>query len=255
MAFGKERKRETSNVLELQNAAKTLYTNIRFMSVDEPIKTVMLTSSVPNEGKTTACKYLGEAIASSGRDVLIVDTDMRRRSMAASLNVRSQAGLYRVLLGRTSLELAVVSTSTAHLYFLDVEPSIPNPVEVLSSKRFASFAQRLRDSYDYVIYDTPPVGTFVDAAVLSTLVDATVMVVRPDFVKREELMGAYDQLEKAGANVIGICATFVEGTGSEYYYKYYTTSSGKRVKKKKRASSSGAQLSDADVMHRSIPDL
>ena len=73
----------------------------------------------------------------------------------------------------------------------------------------------------------PPVGTFVDAAILSTLVDATIMVVRPNLTKRSELMEAYEQLQKANAKVIGVCATFVEGSGSEYYYAYYTKDGGR----------------------------
>lgn len=88
----------------------------------------------------------------------------------------------------------------------------------------------MEQRFDYVIFDTPPVGTFVDAAVLSALVDGTVLVVKPGGAKREEVLRAYDQLQTAGANVIGTCATFVEGTGSEYYYAYYTEG-GKRVKK------------------------
>ena len=85
-------------------------------------------------------------------------------------------------------------------------------------------------SFDYVVFDTPPVGTFVDAAVVSTLADATVMVARVGEVKREELRGAYEQLEKAGANVIGVCATFCDPMNSSYYYYY--SDDGKRAKRR-----------------------
>ena len=103
-----------------------------------------------------------------------------------------------------------------------------SPADIISSKRFHRLVERLEQSYEYVIYDMPPVGTFVDAAILSTLVDGTIMVVKPGEVKRDELVDAYQQLQKAGANVLGICATFCEGTGSEYYYAYYTKD-GERV--------------------------
>ena len=103
----------------------------------------------------------------------------------------------------------------------------------------------LEDTYDYVVFDTPPVGTFVDAAILSTMVDGTVMVVKPNSTKRAELVDAYGQLKKADANVLGICATFCEGTGSEYYYAYYT-SSGERVKAGEAASASSG--------HAALPD-
>lgn len=224
-----KKKKQTSNQLEIQNAAKTLYANIRFLSVDRPIRSIVITSSVPNEGKSTTAVNLAQAIATSGKRVLLVETDMRRRSLANMLNVRSSAGLYAVVTNTEPISSAVASTATTNLWFLDVEPSIPNPADLLASRRFAQFGAQLEDLYDYVIYDTPPVGTFVDAAIISTLVDATLLVVRPGLVKRTELQNAYEQLQKADANVIGVCATFVEGSGSEYYYAYYTES-GKRVK-------------------------
>lgn len=228
---GKKRKNKSgaSNALEVQNAAKTLYANIRFMSVDDPIRSVVITSTAPNEGKTTTAVQLGRAMATAGKTVLLVEADMRRRSLAAMLEVHPQAGLYAVLSGAAPLSAAIASTSTPNLYFLDTEPNIPNPADIISSKRYRALAAKLAERFDYVIFDTPPVGTFVDAAVLSTMADGLVLVVRPGEVKRSALVGAYDQLRKADANVLGICATFCEGTGSEYYYAYYT-SDGHRVK-------------------------
>lgn len=224
-----KKKKQSSNQLEIQNAAKTLFANIRFMAVDSPIKSIVVTSSVPNEGKSTASVNLAQAIATAGKRVLLVEADMRRRSLAAMLNVRSAAGLYAVLTDAVPLDVAVASTTTANLFFLDTEPNIPNPADMIASKRFSRLVRLLEERYDYVIFDMPPVGTFVDAAILSTLVDATIMVVRPNLVKRTELAEAYEQLQKANANVVGVCATFVEGSGSEYYYAYYTNS-GERVK-------------------------
>lgn len=224
-----KKKKQASNQLEVQNAAKTLYANIRFLSVDDPIRSIVITSSIPNEGKTTTAINLAQAIATSGKRVLLVEADMRRRSLASMMHVRSSAGLYAVLADQVPVMQAIATTTTPNLSFLDVEPSIPNPADLIASRRFKKLTQALAEYYDYVIYDTPPVGTFVDAAVLSTLVDATIMVVRPNQVKRADLQHAYEQLQKADANVIGVCATFVEGTGSEYYYAYYTES-GKRVR-------------------------
>lgn len=227
--MAKKKKRQTSNSLEIQNAAKTLFANIRFMSVDAPIKSIVITSSVPNEGKSTVAMNLAQAIATSGKRVLLVEADMRRRSLADMMHVRAPVGLYAALTEASPLASAITGTSTPNLYFLDVEPNIPNPADMISSKRYKYLVQTLEEKYDYVIFDTPPVGTFVDAAILSTIADATVVVVRPDETKRSELLGAYEQLQKAGGNVIGLCATFVEGSGSEYYYAYYNAS-GARVK-------------------------
>lgn len=225
--MAKQKKKVGSNTLEVQNAAKTLFANIRFMSPDDPIRSIVVTSSVPNEGKSTCVYELGKAIATSGRTVLLVEADMRRRTMASLIGAHAGAGTYAVLSEQVQLRDAVVATPTPNLFFLDTEPNIPNPADIISSKRFHRLAKQLTDSYDYVIFDTPPVGTFVDAAILSTIADGTVMVVKPGGVKRDELIDAYEQLQKAEANVLGICATFCEGTGSEYYYAYYTKDGSK----------------------------
>lgn len=220
--MAKKMKKTGTNTLEIQNAAKTLFANIRFMSPDNPIRSIVMTSSVPNEGKSTCSLELARAIATSGKTILLVEADMRRRTMASLLGVHAAAGVYAVLSDQVDLQDAVVPTDTPNLYFLDTEPNIPNPADIISSKRFHRLVEHMEQSYDYVLFDMPPVGTFVDAAILSTLVDGTIMVVRPGEVKRTELVDAYEQLQKAGANILGICATFCEGTGSEYYYAYYT---------------------------------
>lgn len=189
-------KKKTADRLVVQNAAKTLMANIRFASVDDPIRTLVLTSSVPNEGKSFVSVNLAKAIATSGKRVLLVECDMRRRSLADILELHARNGLYAVLSDQVPLSAAVVSTAQQNLDFLDAEPHIPNPADILASKRFARLVAVLEREYDFVIFDTPPVGTFVDAAVLSALVDATALVVRDNFTKRAEVLNAHDQARK-----------------------------------------------------------
>lgn len=222
------KKKKAADRLVVQNAAKTLFANIRFASVDNPIRSLVLTSSVPNEGKSTVSIQLAAAIAQSGKRVLLVEVDMRRRSLADMLGVHTRGGLYAVLSEQMPLRAAIVPTSQG-FDFLDSEPHIPNPVDILTSKRFAGLVDKLSHDYDFVVYDTPPVGTFVDAAVLSTLVDATALVVRENFARRDEVANAYEQLRKADANVIGAVMNYCETETSEYYYAYYNKE-GKRVK-------------------------
>lgn len=223
--------KQSNNMQELRNSINTLLTNIRFSSPDKPIKSIVITSSVPNEGKTTVAAELSRAIAQTGARVLLVETDMRRRSLGALLKVHGEAGLYAVITGQVPASSAVVAVPRVPgLYFLDAEPRIPNPVEVLSSKRFAKLFESMIASFDYVVFDTPPVGTFVDAAVIAAMADATVMCARVGEVKRDELRGAYEQLEKSGANVIGVCATFCESLNTSYYYYY--SDDGKRTRRK-----------------------
>lgn len=216
------RSRNRSMKLEMQNAAKTLLANIRFASVDDPIASLVVTSSIPNEGKSTVSVNLAEAIATSGKSVLLVECDFRNRTLADMLDVHATGGIYAVLSEELSLDQAVAPTSVSNMYLLDVEPHIPNPADVLSSKRFRSMAAALEERFDYVIYDTPPVGTFVDAAILSTLADGAVLVVRENYTKRDSILGAYDQLKKAGAHVLGVVMNHCETSSNEYYYAYYT---------------------------------
>ena len=232
---------EVDAAVYLQNSAKTLATNIRFASVDKPISTLVVTSSIPNEGKSTIAISLSEALASGGKSVLLIESDMRRRSLANMLGIHVRNGIYSVLSGQVPLNQAVVQTSMRGVYFLDSEPHIPNPVDILSSKRFQNFMTSLRDSYDYVVVDTPPLSAFVDGAVVGSITDGVVLVVRRNFVKRDEVVNSYEQLKKAGANVLGTCLNFCDGEKSEYYYEYYTKDGVKKKRKKKHSGGSSSE--------------
>ncbi len=221
--------KKTSSVQEAQNAAKTLYANINFSSVDEPIKSIVITSTIPNEGKSTVALYLAEAAAQSGKRTLLVECDMRRRSLANMLGAHARYGIHAVLSGQIPLEQAVVGTPSG-ARFLDAEPRVPNPADLLQSKRFSQLVKTMEDSYDFVVIDTPPVGTFVDAAIVAAQADATALVIRENFTKRAEVLNALDQLRKADANVIGSVMNYCDAQSSEYYYAYYNKD-GKRVKK------------------------
>lgn len=221
----KQRKNDRNSVV---NSAKTLLANIRFMDVDSPVRTMALTSAVPNEGKTFVTANLASAIATSGKTVLVVECDMRRRSMSRALGTHPQYGIYSVMSGERTIQEAAVKTSTPNMYFLDAEPRIPNPSDLLNSNRFASFVDLARNNYDYVLFDTPPVGTFVDAAVLGTKVDAVFMVVREGYTRKAEIASAADQLKKSGCNLAGIIMNFCERSSNDYYYYYYYTHEDKR---------------------------
>ena len=215
-------KKDPSEVAQsVVNAAKTLLANIRFMSVDNPIRTIALTSSVPNEGKTFVSCNLASAIATSNKTVLIVECDMRRRSVANALGVHAQYGLYTVLSGQKELGQAAVRTQTPNLHFLDAEPHIPNPSDIIGSRHFGRLLNLMHNTYDYVIFDTPPVGAFVDAAVLGAQIDAVFMVVRENYVSRSELLEAAEQLRHSNCNLAGVIMNHCEHRSSEHYYDYY----------------------------------
>ena len=241
-------RKKSQNQQAVQNSIKTLLVNIRFASVDNPVRTLAVTSTVPNEGKSTITAQLAQAIAAGGKSVLVVECDMRRSSLAGMFNVHPKVGLHAVLADEKPLNQAIVALPQQGLYFLDAEPRIPNPPDLLSSKRFGRFIGMVRREFDYVLFDTPPVGAFIDAAILSSLVDGTVLVVRDNFTKRDQVRAAYEQLSKADANVIGAVLNDCKVESSEYYYAYYNKD-GKRMK---HGDSSPAAAQDTFDMDSSI---
>lgn len=203
-----------------RNAVSTLYANLGFMSVDDPLGTIVVTSSVPNEGKTTIALELAEAMARSGKRTLLMECDMRRRSLAGRLGLHASAGVCAVVLGDVDLGQAVVRTAQPNLHFLDAEPGVASPADIVDSARFRNLVAFLGERYDYVVIDTPPVGTFVDAAIIGSAADATLLVMREDFVERTQVANACDQLRKAGANLIGTVMNCCEKAVPEHYEQY-----------------------------------
>lgn len=204
------------------NSAQTSLANIRFMGVDSPIHTIVITSTIPNEGKTYIAAQIAKAAATSGKRTLIVECDMRRRSMAAELGAHARKGICSVLSEEVPLSEAVVDTGVENLHFLDAEPRIPNPSDLLNSRRYENLIKYMRTQYDFIIFDTPPVGTFVDAAVLGKKVDAVIMVVRRNHANSNEVSRAVEQLRAADVKLAGVIMNFCEHQSSDYYYEYYT---------------------------------
>jgi capsular exopolysaccharide synthesis family protein len=224
---------------QLMNASKTLLANIRFASVDEEVKTIVVTSSAANEGKTIVATNLAYAIATSGRSVLIVEADMHYRSLNRLLDQHPTHGIYAALSGSAPLDKVIVSTRIVNLYFMDAEPNIPSPSDILSTKRCAALIEKLHEMFDYVIFDTPPVSLFVDAAILSNIADGTLFVTRQNQTKRSLATKCVQQLRVANARILGLVTTFCEGDDSLYYYAYYTQD-GKRANKDAPKHSNGS---------------
>ncbi len=215
--MAKKNKRKASSdheVMTIQNAATTLLANIRFADMDNPIKTVVITSSIPGEGKSTISANLAQTMAAGGKKTLLIDADSRNRSVALTFGVKPAHGLFSVLSKQVSLAEAVCAVEPQGLYILDIEPSIPNPADVFASKRFASFLEEARETFDYVVVDTPPVTAYIDAAVIASHADACVLVVGQDHTRREFVTYACEQLRKADANIIGICMNYCDGSTS-----------------------------------------
>lgn len=206
----------------VQNAADTLLANIRFSEVDKPLKIICVTSAAPNDGKTTTAMALAIAAARIGCRALIVEGDMRRRSLRRALDVRARFGIHAVITGKASIQEAVVPTKDEGVFFLDAEQGIPNPESVLHSQRFKALLEELAQVYDYVIVDTPPVAAFADACIVASVADGTILVVRENDTEKRDAVYAVDSLRKADANILGACINCEDDRhAGGYYYGYY----------------------------------
>ena len=188
----------------VKNSANTLFANIRFMEAGSRIRSIVVTSSVPNEGKSTIAVALAAAVGASGRTCLLVEADMRRCSLVNALDLHPRYGLYALLSQECSVEQAVTDTAFENVAFLNTEPDIPAPESILSSKRFEKLMATLAEHFDYVIYCTPPLQAFPDGAVVASKADATILVLREDYTDREEAIRSVESLQGAHSNLLGI---------------------------------------------------
>lgn len=205
---------------KVHEAIKTLRSNIKFSGIDNPIKTIVITSSIPGEGKSIISNFLAIEMAKAGNKTLIVECDLRRPTQGNLFKIRPKKGLTKYLAGDCTLEEAATATNTENLYFLDVDAKIVNPVELLGSDRFKKAMDEMKEKFDIVIFDTLPLVSFIEGALVAANADATVVVVRAGYTPRREILASLDQLEKANANVIGTVLNGIEETDSAQYYGY-----------------------------------
>lgn len=206
-------------------AYKSLRTNLSFLSGTSKCKVVMITSSVPEEGKSNVAINLSMTLAEDGKRVLLMDCDLRKGSLSRYLNVkRSHPGISNVVAGQCGLSEALVTVNNEQFTLLPVGPIPPNPAEMLATDKMASLLKAAREAFDYVIVDTPPVSVVTDAAVLSRLVDGTVLVVRPGVTTIQGAQLSKKNLESVNAHILGVILNGYNAkrTGKKdgYYYSY-----------------------------------
>lgn len=205
----------------LQEAYRALRTNVNFALADiEGSKVVMVTSALQSEGKSLTALNLAIALGQTDQKVLVIDCDMRRPKLARLLNLSAPAGLSNVLMDYSLLDVAVINSEEYGIDFVLAGDIPPNPAELLSSGRMQKLLERMRKQYDYVIIDTPPVDLVVDAVAMSSLCDGVLFVVRANQSERGAVIHGMDQLEYAGANVIGFVFNGVTAETTRGYGKY-----------------------------------
>jgi len=200
---------------------RSVRTNLLFMSPDRPLHKLLITSSGPQEGKTTTAVSLGIAMAQSGNRVLVVDTDMRRPRLHRAFGVSNEVGLSTAVVGETRIESCVKSTEVPNLWVLPCGPVPPNPAEMLHASRFKEIVGALADKYDRILFDSPPLAAVADAAVLSTLVDGALLVLKAGKTSHEVAKRAVASLQAVNAPIAGVILNDLDLESREYSYYYY----------------------------------
>lgn len=200
---------------------RTIRTNIQFSMVDSQFKTLVVTSSGPGEGKSTTAANLAVVFANSGNRVLLVDADLRKPTVAKTFALSNHQGFSTLLTDREAHVTQLAQPSgVENLSILTSGPKPPNPSEMLGSIRMGQVMEQLRESYDLIIFDMPPVVAVTDAQIMSALVDGTMLVVREGVSDKRAIIKAQQLLDMVNANLLGVVyngATKAADQGYNYY--------------------------------------
>ena len=198
---------------------RTLRTNIQYSSFDKEIRTIVVTSSEPGEGKSTVAGNLALSFAQSDKSTIIIDCDLRKPSLHKKFRISNMAGLSDILIGRKSL-VEAVNQYNENMHIITSGKIPPNPAEMLGSKAMERLMAELKEIYDVIILDSAPLQAVTDAQILSTKCDGTILVVRAEKTKRDSVASAKELLDKVNANVLGVVLNVTENRRGKYYYYY-----------------------------------
>lgn len=204
----------------VSEAFRTLRTNIQFSSIDSQVKTMMITSTGPSEGKSTITANLAVVLAQSGKKTLLVDTDLRKPTVHRTFRLLNRDGLTNALTSQDNFKQFAKNTEIDNLDVITTGPIPPNPSELLGSMAMARFINEVSAIYDTVIFDTPPVIAVTDAQILATQVDGVFLVVNSGKTNRDMALKAKTLLSNVKANILGCVLNNREIEGENYYYYY-----------------------------------
>jgi succinoglycan biosynthesis transport protein ExoP len=206
---------------QMAESYRALRTSLLLTSVGAPPKTILITSALPREGKSTTSINTAIVLAQKGTRVLLIDADLRRPSIHKTLGMGPRIGLSNVLTGGATLQQATVRSSLLpNLFILPAGTPPPNPSELLASARMFDLLAEVREQYDHIVVDTPPTLSVTDAVVLSTRADAVVLVIRSAQTTKPALRRARDILAQVNARVAGVLLNAVNLDSPDYYYYY-----------------------------------
>lgn len=207
-----------------EEAIKTLRTNIQFAGIN--VHTIVVTSCYPNEGKSDIVFQLAREIGNLGKKVLLLDADIRKSSFISRYEVKGKiSGLSQYLSGQVGGKAIIFQTNFPNVDMVFAGPAAPNPSELLEQEAFSVLLNIVRDKYDYILIDTPPIGNVVDAAIVARYCDGAILVVESDLVSHKAAEKAVEQIRRSGCRILGAVLNKVDMRKNRYYskYSYYYT--------------------------------
>lgn len=205
----------------ISEAFRVLRTNIEFSSIDNPIKSLVFTSTLPGEGKTTVIANLAITFALQEKHVLLIDGDLRKPRVHRIFRIENDTGLTNFLSVKDDYRMYLKKTDLKNLDIMPCGIIPPNPSELLSSNTMKQFIKQVTNEYDIILIDTPPIGTVTDAALLSTVVDGTILVASSGTVEIDAIIRAKELLDQVNANIVGVVVNKIDKSNAGKYYQYY----------------------------------
>ena len=201
---------------------RTIRTNILYSSIDEEIRSILVTSSGPGEGKSTTTANLAVVFAQQGKTVLLVDADLRKPTVHYTFNLNNTAGLTSILTNQMSLMEVVHQDEEKNLYVLPSGPIPPNPSELLGSRAMTHFLESALEEFDIVLFDTPPVLAVTDAQVLGNLCQGSILVVSSGTADKDAVVKTKELLSATTGKLLGVVLNNKKADKKSNYYYYGT---------------------------------
>lgn len=200
---------------------RTLRTNINFSMPDKELKTFLITSSTPGEGKSTVAANTAVVFAQEGKRVLLVDSDMRKPTVHYTFHLTNTLGLSNLLTRQATVAEVVKASEIENLHIITCGPIPPNPAELLSSQTMNKVMEEMKEGYDIIIFDAPPVLSVTDAQILSNKCEGTILILSAGETEKEGILRAKEALVSSKANIIGVVMNNFQLHKDHYYYQYY----------------------------------
>ena len=205
---------------EVTEAYRALRTSILLSSVSHPPRSILVTSSVPQDGKTMTCVNIAIVLAQQGKRILLLDADMRRPNIHRAFGLNGQVGLSNILTGSAKVNDAIQASVQPNLFVIPAGPVPPHPAELLSSPLMQDLLGKWRDDYDHVIIDSPPVISVTDPVILSVKTDAVLLVIRSGQTTAAHVRRTRDLLQSVNAGLLGVVVNAADLGSPDYYYYY-----------------------------------